>query len=308
MTDVRSTNGASAQLQARLDDPNTVAALNRLLDRVESLDKMMGLAEELIQQGPGLAAVVADSVDEFYVEAARSGTDLELVLQNALQVATRLQNPRLIQLITQLLDQTESLELLVSLIEQGPGVTAMLADSLDEMMRTATSTGLDPEALLQNGFQIALRLQNPRLINALTKLLDQTESLEMLASLAEQGPGVVAMVADSVDEMVRVSAASGIDFDILMNKGLAALIKFISVVDSQEFDALLDSGILEPHTVGVVGQTGRALAQSYALDQTQPHKVGPMGLFKSLNDPDVQRALGFLTAFAKQFGRQLAPS
>ena len=308
MTNVRSSNGASSQLRARLDDPQTIAALNRLLDRVESLDKMMGMAEELVQQGPGLAAVVADSVDELYADAARSGTDLETVLNNALQVATHLQNPRLIKVITKLLDQTESLEMLVSLVEQGPGVTAMLADSLDEMMKTANAAGLEPEILLQNGFEIALRLQNPRLIKSLTKLLDQTEAIEMLASLAEQGPGVTAMIADSLDELARTSAASGIDFDLLMNKGLTTLIKFISVVDSEEFDALLDSGILEPYTVSVVGQTGRALADSYAVHHNCPHKVGPMGLLKTLNDPDVQRALGFLTSFAKQFGRQLAPS
>lgn len=240
MADVRSTNGAGTQLQARLDNPQTVAALTRLLDRVEALEKMMGMAEEVVQQGPGLAAMVADSVDEFYANAARSGTDLEIVLENALQIARRLQNPRLTQVLTKLLDQTESLEMLVSLVEQGPGVTAMMADSLDEMM--------------------------------------------------------------------RISVESGIDFDILLNKGLVALTKFIALVESDEFDAVLDSGILDPRTVDVVGRAGRALAQSYPAGQTEPYKVGPLGLLKTLNDPDVQRALGFLTAFAKQFGRQLSTS
>lgn len=230
MAEVHVTNGAAAQLQARLNDPHTVAVLTRLLDRVDTLDRLIDMAEVVADQGPAMIGLMADSVDE----VARSGTDLEIILQHALLVANK--------------------------------------------------------------------LQNPKLIDVLTRLLDQTDSLEMAVNLLEQGPGLVGLAVDVLDELQRTAARSGIDVEVLLEKGLDALIKFIGVVESEEFDAVLNSGVFAPQTVGVVGHAGRALVQSY---QTEPQQVGPLGLFKMLNDPDVQRALGFLTGFAKQFGQQL---
>ena len=282
-------NGAAQTLQERLNDPRTADALVRLLDRVDTI-------EGLLAQGPGMAAMVADSVDEF---VAGSGTDLEIVLQHALQVADRLQNPRLVNAITRLLEQPEALELLASAAEQGPGMLATLADTLDEMAMNAHQAGLDVEALLQNSLTIAARLQNPRMAAALDKLLSQVEAVELLASAAEQGPGMAAMVADSVDDFVRTS---DIDFDLLLDKGLGALLRTINLVESPQFDALLNSGVLDPAAIEVVGKVGKALADS-STQEIQP--MGPMAMLKALNDPDVQRGLGFLVSVGRNFGQEL---
>lgn len=282
-------NGAAQHLQERLNDPRTVDALVRLLDRVETIDG-------LLAQGPGVAAMVADSVDEF---VAGSGTDLEIVLQHALQMANRLQNPRLANAITRLLDQPEALELLASAAEQGPGMLATLADTLDEMAMNAHRAGIEVDVLLQNSLTIASRLQNPRMMAALDKLLSQVEAVEMLASAAQQGPGMAAMLADSVDDFVRTS---DIDFDMLLDKGLDALLRTINLVESPQFDALLNSGVLDPAAIEVVGKVGKALADSSA-QEIKP--VGAFDLLKAIGDPDVQRGLGFLVSVGRNFGQEL---
>lgn len=64
---------------------------------------------------------------------------------------------------------------------------------------------------------------------------------------------------------------------------------------------LLQSGLLAPEAVDVTSKAGDALVASR---ETTP-EVGLLGLLRALRDPDVQHALGFFTAFSKQFGRRL---
>ncbi len=53
-----------------------------------------------------------------------------------------------------------------------------------------------------------------------------------------------------------------------------------------------------------VGAVTEAAAQ--ALSESLDYKpVGLTDLFKALRDPDVQKALGFLVKFAKEFGRRI---
>lgn len=284
------------QVANKLQNPRLINVLTRLLDQTEALELLVSAAE----QGPGMIGVVADTLDELVASAAKSGVDVEVLLQNGLQVAAKLQNPRTITALTKLLDQTEALELLVSAAEQGPGMIAVVADTLDEAARQALAAGLDVEQLLQNSVSLATRLQNPRMMAAVTKLLDQVEAVEMLASAAEQGPGMLAVIADSMDEFV---AKADFDVELLADKGLGALLKTIELVESPQFDALLNSGVLDPKAVDIVGKVGKALADS---THQEIKAVGPLGMLKLLGDPDVQRGLGFLANFGRNFGQELA--
>jgi uncharacterized protein YjgD (DUF1641 family) len=67
-------------------------------------------------------------------------------------------------------------------------------------------------------------------------------------------------------------------------------------------DALLNSGVLAPGTLRVVGELGRALTETA---DAPPTTAGPIGLLRAIGQPDVQRALGFLVTFAERFGRRL---
>jgi hypothetical protein len=65
--------------------------------------------------------------------------------------------------------------------------------------------------------------------------------------------------------------------------------------------SLVESRLLEPSALAVVSQLAAALA-----DPGPARPVGMWGALKALRDPDVQRALGFLLAVARQFGKNLA--
>ena len=69
---------------------------------------------------------------------------------------------------------------------------------------------------------------------------------------------------------------------------------------------LVDSGIFEERTVGILASAGKTLADSYGDTIDKPHKaVGLGGLLKALGDPDIQRSLGLLLDFAKRFGQKI---
>ena len=215
----------SATLQAKLNEPQTVAALTRLLDRIESLEQTVNTLADLVTQGPGMAAMVGDMVDETVRSAAARGVDIEARLRAGLAVAEKLTAP----------DMVAKLDQLLAFANEAPGLVAMVGDMVDE-----TAVTLDLESRLKMGLQIAEKATQP-------------------ANLAQLG------------EM----------FEVLLEA---------------------ESGMLSPDAVRTLG----SMAQSMVAAKADPRpKVGLLALLRSLNDPDIQNALGFLLNFGKRFGRSL---
>jgi hypothetical protein len=189
-------------------------------------------------------------------------------------------------------DMVEKLDRLLTLVDQAPGLISMTTDMADDAFRQAAARGVDVDARLRAALQIAEKLTAP----------DMVERLNRLLGLVEQGPGLTAMVVDMVDEGYRQAVAAGFDPELFVRQGVNVTTRMAVLLDSNEVNALLDSGILEPKTLRVIGSAGRALAET----QIQPReKVGMLGLLRALGDPDVQQALGFLVTFGREFGRTL---
>jgi len=131
------------------------------------------------------------------------------------------------------------------------------------------------------------------------------DGLRPLIALAQQSPAFVAVLMDSFDEAMRMAHDSGIDVERGLLNGAEAALRFGAMMDAEkvrELNALLNSGVLAPGTLAIVGELGHALTDTAAAP---PVDVGPVGLLKALGQPDVQRALGFLVTFAERFGRRL---
>ena len=277
-------NGSNgvATLQARLNEPQTAAALNRLLDRIETLEQTVGRLADVLEQAPGMVAMVGDMADETVRQAAARGVNVEERLKTALALAERLTAEETAVKLNQLLD----------LADQLPGTLAMMGDMMDETVRRAASNGVDIEARLRAGLTMAEKLTAPEMMAKLDQLL----------AMADQAPGMIAMMGDIVDESIRRAGESGINIEAMVRQGARAGAKFSALMESEEFDALMESGILDPEAVASVGKVGRALIAS----QQQPlEPVGLFGLLSAMRDPNMQRALGFLATFGAEFGKQI---
>jgi hypothetical protein len=156
-----------------------------------------------------------------------------------------------------------------------------------------------------NGGNASLAIAVEKIEERTRALVDVTEALRPLITLAPQVPTLVAVLMDSFDETVRVARDNGVDIERGVLNGAEAALRFGATMDPdkvRELDALLKSGILAPGTLRVVGELGRALTETAA---SPPPPMGFVGLLKALAQPDVQRALGFLVTFAEHFGRRL---
>ena len=74
----------SKGLVDRLQEPQTIAALNRLLDQAEDLSRTIEKAKELQQELPNLLAIATDVFDEYAVKLKEQGIDLEASLRQGL--------------------------------------------------------------------------------------------------------------------------------------------------------------------------------------------------------------------------------
>jgi uncharacterized protein YjgD (DUF1641 family) len=153
------------------------------------------------------------------------------------------------------------------------------------------------------------RLRDPATAKALDHLLEHASDLARIADAAAlvsaQLPGGLAMFVDSADEIADRLTANGVDIGKGIANGAEAALRFGAIMGPDEvasIAALLESGVLDAKAVQLVGRLGAALATTASA---APSPVGLIGAMRALRDPDVQRALGFLLAFAKQFGHSL---
>lgn len=208
----------------------------------------------------------------------------------------QLDHASLTVVLTRILERMDRMEQalhgLTTVAAQAPGLLAMAGDMLDEGYRTAAASGVDLEARGKDALQLLERLTQPQTIALVDQLLD----------LASQAPGLLAMVGDTVDDAYRSAANAGIDVEIMVKQGGMAAQRLSDLMRSPEFGALMDSGMLDPRAVALLGKAAGALIAS----RQQPlQPLGPFALFTALRDPDVQKALGFFVSFAKAFGKTI---
>lgn len=271
---------AGQQLQERLSSEKTLKALDHLLQRIDTLEKGVERLSALLEQGPGLVSMAVDTVDDGYRRAAQQGVDIDERLSNALHLAEKLTAPEMV----------ERIDGLLKLAGQAPGITSMMVDVADDGVRQAARRGIDIEQRLGAALQLAEQLTAPEMVEQLSSLL----------KLARQAPGIMAMAVDVVDDSYRQVAGNGIDLAALSKKGLTVARRTAGLVDSEEFDALLHSDLFNPKTLDVLSVVSGALTR---CRMDPPKKAGVFKLLGAMGDPEIQKSLGFLLSFARNFGR-----
>lgn len=273
---------ASAQaLLDRLQEPRTAEALHRLLDHAELLAYSASALDGLAQRGEELTDNVAASIDELRTSLPPgAGVDFA-------------QLSRLSAQLPALLALTER----VGLLAARPDVLK----TLDAISSPATLSSLN------------------RLVNHLELLAFGADAVD---GVLQRGEEFTENIRDSLRELAAGMPGDSADLTSLLEAGarllpyLPRLVqvapKFIEVIErleavvaSPEFDALLSSGVFAPETVSLVGRAGDAFVASYDENTRTERRLGPIGLLRSLNDPDVQRAAALVVDFGRRFGHSI---
>jgi hypothetical protein len=260
------------RLQARLAEPRTADALERLLDKldvvafgVEAIDSFLRRSEEVadslsasiqdLKTFGGAQQTGADFVSAL-PQLARAGTQVAVAtekpgFQNLLEsgLIDRLGDPKTIANIQEVLSKLElaafALTAVDSFVRRGDEITDSIGASLNDARGMANTIDFEKLKVL------------PKLLDSLPALVD-SGALEQLPKLTE--------------------AAT----------------------------MLVDSGLLKPDVVAALTEMGQKLTASYEAAKSMPPRTTSLfGILKALRDPDVNRSVTFLLEVTRQYGQKL---
>ncbi len=296
----------TASLEKRLEDPDTRQKLHRLLGKLDTIEAAVDRLDRIERELPGLFQTTADMVDDELTRAADRGVVLDERAGEALRLAEKLTEPETVEVLSALIDRLDQLEELADLAEQVPAAATVTVDTIDEALTRAADQGVVVDERAREGLRLLETLTEPDTAAALEQVLDRSDQLEELTALAEEAPDAIATVVDILDAEYARAAAQGYDPEQTLRQAFGALSRLGTLFQTDEFEALLNSGVLDPEALQAVGSLGSALVDTQKearRGETPPQ--GFFGLLGALRDPDVQRAVGFITTFAKKFGRNL---
>jgi hypothetical protein len=152
--------------------------------------------------------------------------------------------------------------------------------------------------------------------DALSVMLDDPEVRQSLAVLAANAPTLAALVSVANGLLQRgpeiTDNINGLVRDLRHELGnetsnLGGVLPLASALGnrSDAITNILDSAVLQPEVVEVIGHVGEAAVIADERTRGQSAQVG--GIFtilKKLKDPNVQESLAFLLAFADAFGQR----
>lgn len=103
-----------------------------------------------------------------------------------------------------------------ALVAQAPAFVGMATDTVDGWMSSLSQRGIDVDARARDLLALLERLSAPETVAALRTLIDL---LPTVSQLAQQAPGMVAMMVDTLDEAIARMRENGVDIEFLVGAG-----------------------------------------------------------------------------------------
>ncbi len=263
-------------LRDRLNDPQIARSLNRLLDQLDSVTFAIESVDGFVRRGDVIAESLACGVAEL---KKGDGSDATSVLNKA---------PQILQ------------------------TSARLSEAAED---------LDLEELAES--KVLQRLTEPQTLATLNRLLEKLPLLDFLLESVEGFINRGETVADNLSDAIGDLKLGDHKFD--PGKLTALIEKLPRIADAGEklldselmgdglpkvIDAgvsMVESGMMDKAVVRTLGDLGRKSVETYHEVSSKP--VPPIGgllaTMKATRDPDVQKSMGFLFAFAKAFAKHL---
>ena len=220
-------------------------SLEQRLTRIEQkLDRLTSVIDE----APVMMSMATDSVDELMTQERNKGVDVDKRIRDGLHLLGRLSEPEV----------NRALHGLVDFVEEAPGLLSMAADSVDEEIRRGNQGPVRLDDRLAGIQHLLNKLTDPEMV----------QKLDGAMKLAEQAPGLTAMMVDSADEFMRNHAA-----------------------------------LVDPVNIEFLKKVSDSLSEA----QREPTKriKGIFGFYKAINNSDNQKALGLLLNVLKKLGQKI---
>jgi hypothetical protein len=148
---------------------------------------------------------------------------------------------------------------------------------------------------------LAVALADPEVRQALAVIVANAPDLAALVLLSKSLLGRSRDIVDNVNERVEYLREAIDPEEIRRYLELRqALNEALPTIEG-----FLQSPILRPEIVDIVGRAGEAALEAERKTATGPRQVGgAFALVRQLKDPQIQETLGYAIEFAKAFGRR----
>lgn len=156
-------------------------------------------------------------------------------------------------------------------------------------------------------------LADPEIRQSLAVIVANAPTLAALASmgtlLLERGYEITDNVNASIRQLREESEEGG---PSQLGQAIGSLADLAPLAPAlaqrtESITGLLDSAVLRPEVVDVIGRLGEAAVEADQATRGQQASVGSVfAILRELKDPKVQETLAFLFTFAKSFGQRQA--
>lgn len=169
-------------------------------------------------------------------------------------------------------NKPETLNAIAQIIQLAP-VAAVLLGGIDGFLKRG-------DVIMEN-IGVLIREAQPQISGA---------NFDEIVRIAQQLPQMLPALLQNLPTLMRTGA------------------RLAEITESAEVQAFLNSKMLSPQTIGFLGEVGEMVVTTQENFQAAPKEVGVWGLYKAINDPDVQRGLGFIIELGRNFGKMTNPS
>lgn len=233
----------------------TIIHQSNMTDQEKSLEQRLSRIEQkldrltsIIDEAPVMMSMATDAVDELMTRERNKGVDVDKRIRDGLHLLGRFSEPEV----------NRALNGLVDFVEQAPGLMSMATDALDEQIRKSNQCSVSLDDRIAGMRHLLNKLTDPEMV----------QKLDGVVKLADQAPGMTAMMVDIFDEFVRNNPA-----------------------------------IADPANIEFLRKAGEALSEAHR-EPTERIK-GIFGFYRAINNSDNQRALGFLLNVLKKLGQKI---
>ncbi|MCA9567296.1 MAG: DUF1641 domain-containing protein [Myxococcales bacterium] len=302
------------------------ADVNARLERMEAALARMTAVLDQIQPH---FAMVADIADE-WVQTRVGGDRVEARLAALEDAVLRVSDPEVVGALTRMAERAPRLEKVADLATTFDDSVAMAADIADEWVAENVG-GAAVDARLQGGLDALVRLSEPDVLGALTRLAERAPKLEKLADLAASFDDNVAMAADIADEWAatelggasieeRLQGLKRLALHTTQPDTLVALqrlfelfpkmeqtLEAAAVLSNPEVEkAMLELSVLAPRlmkTARVAADLDDFVSGVAAAMHEPAEPLGPFAVFSALREPDVKQGVGRAIHITRYLGR-----
>ena len=282
------------QLSAQLGRAETLEALTQIVDNAPLIAMLVTSVDGLLRRGDQITGNIGDLLREAAPQNSLDGEKLVAQLPELLKSL-----PKLVKAGTKLAELTDAPEfddfldknnlatfkLLVGEVNK-PETLASIAQIIQfapvaAMLLSGINGFLERGETIMDNVAGALREAQPHI---------NEKYLVEITSIAQQLPVMLPALMQRLPALMRTGA------------------RLAEITESPDVQAFLNSKMLSPQTIGFLGEVGEMVVETQENFHSNPKEVGIWGLYKAMNDADVQRGLGFVIELARNFGKMTEPS